>query len=317
MILSIVLTVYNKAPFLRRALDSLISQDCSITDQYEIIVVNDGSSDNSGTIIKEYDERYDCLRVITQDNQGLSRARNNGVLEAKGDYVWFVDADDSISAFSVRLICEATTNKPDIIPIYAITEGKTEIRNHVPPEAKNGRDLLISKKWQPCGVFNIFRRSFLLDNGLCFLPGIYHEDCEFTPRALFLAKSVKVIPEVLYTVIHEPNSITQIPRYKRAYDYLIVAESLSLFAKEYVSDDILMLRVFNDFTAIMINNAFDIIVKNDYSKQKDFNVFFSKKRLLRLQLFNSTKYKYRIEALLFSLFPKRCVDVYKYLKMTH
>ena len=219
---------YNKEKFLSRALDSLLLQDAPKC-LYEVLAVNDGSTDGSAVILGEYSKRYKHLRVITQNNQGLSIARNNGLLAAKGDYVWYVDADDSVSPHSVKNLCKAIATCPDVIPIYARTEGVDRVCNQVDPRAKSGQEILLGSNWSHCGVFWIMRREFLLHNNLRFFPSIYHEDTEFTPRMLYFAKSVIVVPEILYIVYRDPNSITQIPRPKRAFDCLLVAERLCTF----------------------------------------------------------------------------------------
>ena len=200
--LTIILTVYNKEPYLRRALDSLLNQQDVNDDDYEIFAVNDGSTDGSVAILEEYEQRDSRVRILTQQNQGLSMARNNGMETANGEYVWFVDADDIISEKSVSLIEKAMLSHPDVIPIYAVTDGIEKIRNRITPSLTTGKDVLIDAKWEHCCVFWIFRKQFLLENNLRFVPGIYHEDAEFTPRMLYLANKVIVIPEVLYTVFH-------------------------------------------------------------------------------------------------------------------
>ena len=174
MYLSIILTVYNKASFLHRCFNSLLCQNEVDEGNYEIIVVNDGSTDNSSSIILQFEQQNKQIRVINQDNQGLSIARNNGVNSSSGDYVWFVDADDTIEPYAVSLIMKEIKNNPDIIPIYAKTEGKTKIRNAIDKYAKTGKDILIEGKWEQCGVFYVFRKDFLRNNGFHFFPGIFH-----------------------------------------------------------------------------------------------------------------------------------------------
>ena len=93
MKLSIIVPVYNVADYLPKCLDSLLVQDLS-QNEYEIIVVNDGSTDNSGKIAEEYSKTYSNIILINQENQGLSGARNTGIQNAKGEYVQFVDSDD-------------------------------------------------------------------------------------------------------------------------------------------------------------------------------------------------------------------------------
>ena len=181
MKLSIVLTVYNKEQYLRRAFDALLAQEGTSDGDYEILVVNDGSTDGSSAIIEEIARENKRIRVLSQKNQGLSMARNNGVDALQGEYVWFVDADDIISSLSVKLICEAIASQPDVIPIYAKTEGVDIVRNAIPVDVKTGKDILVCGRWQQCGVFYIYRKSFLLDNNLRFMPGVYHEVAGITP----------------------------------------------------------------------------------------------------------------------------------------
>ncbi len=97
MRLSIILPVYNVAKFIPDCLDSLLCQDIPKSD-YEIICVDDGSPDNSVEVIKSYQEKNDNIRLVSQENAGVSTARNNGIALAKGKYVWFVDPDDYIQA---------------------------------------------------------------------------------------------------------------------------------------------------------------------------------------------------------------------------
>lgn len=315
MKLSIVLTVYNKEPYLHRIFDSVLNQQNVRINDYEVLAVNDGSTDGSPKILEEFELRDKRVRVLTQHNQGLSMARNNGVQEAKGDYVWFVDADDVISSKAVSSICGAMTSQPDIIPIYAQTEGDNRIRNCVPTTVKTGKDILLSGRWQACGVFNVLRRIFLQENKLTFFPGIYHEDSDFTPRMLFLAKKVVVVPEVLYTVIHEPNSITQVPRPKRAFDCLIVAERLKTFIDSQVNAEPVVVRTFNNYISNVINGALKVIVQNSDEDQALFNKTLHSKPLL-LHTFKETwVIRYRIEGLLFRLFPERYTRIYSLMKM--
>lgn len=313
--LSIILTVYNKEPFLRKQFDSLLSQEQTKEGDYEVMVVNDGSTDGSVGIIEEYARQDSRVRVLNQKNQGLSMARNNGVEEAKGDYIWFVDADDVVSPKAVNLICCAITSSPDIIPIYAQTEGEDGIRNAINPNSKTGKEILLEGKWQSCGVFTIFKRSFLIENNLGFYPGIYHEDNEFTPRMLYAAKSVKVIPEVLYTVYHEPNSITQVPRVKRAFDYLTVADSLNHFVEEKHEEGSPVGQVLYQRISIAINNGLEIIVKNSKEEQARFIEVFKGMPQLLKAMKEAKSIKYHIEAFLFKMFPNHCVEVYKTMKL--
>lgn len=98
--LSIIMPVYNKADYVARCLHSILDQD--YTD-YELVIVNDGSTDSSADIIKTFiDPR---IRLFTTINQGVSAARNRGMAEARGEYLMFVDADDYISTIILTILC--------------------------------------------------------------------------------------------------------------------------------------------------------------------------------------------------------------------
>lgn len=314
MKLTIVLTVYNKEPYLRRALDALLAQEDVRESEYEVLAVNDGSTDGSAAVLEEYAKKDARIRILTQSNQGLSMARNNGTEAAQGEYVWYVDADDKFSPNAVRLLCDAIKERPDVIPIYAETEGVEKVRNQVPVTVKTGQEILLSQEWEPCGVFWVLRRDFFMGNQLKFLPGVYHEDAEFTPRMLYYAKKVKVVPEVLYTVIHEPNSITGVPRPKRAFDCLKVADSLDVFVQ---SNKLFGSDVGNGIVnhiSQLINTGFYVIVQNSRDEQQKFNkALHSKPHLIKI-LSASTLKKYRIEAILFRMFPGCYVQMYKMMK---
>jgi len=105
MQISVIIPAYNAAKYLNRCIESVANQDLPY-DCYEAIVINDGSTDNSIEILDSLCEKYSFLRYITIKNQGVGCARNRGVIESKGDYLLFLDADDSIIPNCLRVIYE-------------------------------------------------------------------------------------------------------------------------------------------------------------------------------------------------------------------
>lgn len=309
--ISIIITVYNKAEYLPRCLESCLNQQEVPAGSYEVIAVDDGSTDESPAILGEYAAKWPFLRVITQPNAGLSVARNNGVAEAKGAYLWFVDADDHIAPDAVKTLLAQESAMPDVVAFRAQTEGEKEERNLLPPGMYAGQALLRGNLFEDCAPFYLFRKEFLRDWRLSFYPGICHEDAEFTPRMLYVASEVSVCEKVLYHVSQAPNSLGRHPSLKRAYDLVTVAESLSNFRLQH--------RMGPEATAAFsfriskaLNNALSIIVMFDNREQKAFEEALYGHRSLFGEMGGLAKY--RLERLLFRLFPRHCVTVYRCMK---
>lgn len=219
--LSIIIPVYNVEKYLRTCLDSIFNQ-VGNNSEYEVIVVNDGSPDNSKVIIDDYSKNYSNIVVINQKNQGLSAARNAGLRIAKGEYVWFVDSDDSIASGAVEYLSkEIEKEKCEVYVFSLIKVFESDGR------MLNTNDTFISSKYNKYynyvadGLFynrkihigaspkNIFLRKFLLNNNLFFTEGIYHEDMEFFIRVLIYAKRIKPLNVHLYNyLIRSGGSIT-------------------------------------------------------------------------------------------------------------
>ena len=110
--ISIVVSIYNGERWLRRCIDSLLAQTA---DDYELILVDDGSTDSSGAICDAYALEQECVRVIHKENAGLSMARRTGWQAARGEYVMFLDCDDYVSPCLVKRILDAAAEGPDVI----------------------------------------------------------------------------------------------------------------------------------------------------------------------------------------------------------
>lgn len=107
MLLSIIIPVHNLQDYLLECLSSIT---CQSTEQLEIIIVNDGSTDSSRKIANSYAQKYNSIKVIHQSNQGVSAARNKGLLYATGEYIWFVDGDDLIDDKSIYILIQTIKN---------------------------------------------------------------------------------------------------------------------------------------------------------------------------------------------------------------
>lgn len=120
MFLSVIVPVYNCEKYLAECLRSFIEQDLPDKD-YEVICVNDGSTDESAVMLSEWSDTHPVLRILTQENAGVSAARNNGLAIARGDYVWFVDSDDFIAWRILGELRKRVTEAgcPDLVQLSA------------------------------------------------------------------------------------------------------------------------------------------------------------------------------------------------------
>lgn len=213
---SVVVPVYNVAQYLKRCLSSLLEQDYQAC---EILLIDDGSTDDSGKICDQYKGYDQRIVVYHKENGGLSSARNFGIDHATGDYVLFVDSDDYIEKETCQKLEEAIrmVKEIDVIGYNGVeVQGKNRdsVRNHPVSkmEVTTGGEYLCAryKQRDMCVQSWLYccRREFLNREGLRFQEGILHEDVEFTPRMLLKAKTVAEIPEPLYHYIVRESSIS-------------------------------------------------------------------------------------------------------------
>ena len=162
MKLSIVIPVYNTEKYLEKCLASCVNQEVEKAD-YEIVVVDDGTKDNAMAIALRYQENYPNIKIFSQENAGLSAARNMGLSHCSGDYVWFVDSDDYIEEGSLSLIFNKIEENPDVICIQAKRSDEETPRNRFSDNVKNGYDVLLHSfdDWDRCVPYYIFNRQFL------------------------------------------------------------------------------------------------------------------------------------------------------------
>ena len=237
--LSIIIPVYNVEPYIAKCLDSCLQQDLP-ADEYEIIVVNDGSPDNSVVIVKDYMQRYLNVRLVNRENGGLSAARNTGLKEAKGEYVWFVDSDDWIEPNVLKgLLDKAYKDKLDVLCFnlqLAFPDGHTEHYN-VSSEKEcvyRGSDFICKVGMPPAAWAALYNRDFLENHALAFYEGILHEDQEFTPRAYCLAERISFVNQVVYNYYQRAGGIMKSKQCERkCKDLLTVADSLYTFTQSH------------------------------------------------------------------------------------
>ncbi len=219
LILSVIVPVYNVDRYLEKCLKSILEQDLR-SDCYEIILVDDGSTDNGGVICDTYASTQSNIIVIHQTNQGLSVARNVGLKAACGKYVIFVDSDDFLQQNVFGILVD-TMDKSDLDVLRfrhtRINEekqtSKDEFQQKHHPLIQGiykGHDFLAQLLGYGCYAWQfMIRKDFLTENNLYFKPGIIFEDTEWTPRVLEKAHRVSEIELLVYHYLIRKGSITQ------------------------------------------------------------------------------------------------------------
>lgn len=226
---SFIVPVYNVAPYLRKCVDSLLAQDY---DDYEIILVNDGSTDESGTICDEYatsplstkgtspfseaDHSIIPIRVIHQPNAGLSAARNTGIKAAKGEYICFVDSDDYWELNVLGgLMAQVEREKLDVLrfdyqnvnehkDVFEPNKSSRYIDHRT--DVVDGVAYLNERMSYACYAVMYIVRLELVPT---FTEGILYEDTEWSPRMLVAAKRVNATQTVVYNYLTREGSITK------------------------------------------------------------------------------------------------------------
>ena len=233
---SIIIPVYNVDLYLRECLDSVLSQ--SFAD-WEAICVDDGSTDNSGEILREYATRDNRIKVVTQPNGGLSAARNTGMKASSGEYILFLDSDDWLETDALLMLSQKL-NGEDML-CFSGRRYFEETKTFNPADRltkktyASGMDYynenaLLHRDFAfVCVGLRAYKRSFLVENGLWFKEGIFHEDNLFTPMACFFATHVKQITDGLYDYRVRANSITDGNWSRRLRDMMVIANDLAAF----------------------------------------------------------------------------------------
>jgi glycosyltransferase involved in cell wall biosynthesis len=313
MLLSIIIPAYNAENYLDECLASCFHQGMQDCD-YELIIINDGSSDGTLAKAQEWAAGHSNIKIISQENKGLSLSRNSGIEASKGDYIMFLDSDDKLVEDSlVRILTKCRKNDLDMLRICAadMIDGHNRRRFiFKDTDIAPGRDLL-KDKFQVCAPFAAYKREFLIKNSLRFYPGIYHEDNLFTPTAYYLAEKVGTWNRICYLVRQTPGSITRSSNYKRSTDILKVIEQLEKFSSEMVEDR------YRKYFDKQISDCLNVCFKNacgleTAEKKKVVNILYEQ-RATFIHFTKSPAITHKIEGTLLRLFPRQMLSIYKIL----
>ena len=285
MKLSIIVPVYNVAPYLRKCVDSLLAQNIS---DYEIILVDDGSTDNSGAIADEILNTHsqspiaNCqIKVVHQLNGGLSAARNTGISLATGKYILFVDSDDYLQPNTLGTLLEqAERDNLDVLRFryqnvkesgeaFVPHEGMKTDYNDYSANPTDGLNFLNERLGIQCYVVQFLIKTEIVRKEL-FTPGIYFEDTDWTPRMLLRANRVASTDLVVYNYLWREGSITLsqkdiVKMRKQLSDKLNILAKLNKLGN-MVSDR----RWFDGMVSGLVINIVGVIASTFYQERKQY-----------------------------------------------
>lgn len=229
--ISIIIPVYCVEAYIRQCLDSIVKENVNLLGTVEIIVVDDGSPDASGEIVDQYKREYPHIKVIHKKNAGVAAARNSGICEAQGEWLYFMDSDDWLEAGALAQMCEQIKRYPqaDIIlfDAYQNIEGKQRVWEHFSREqvwqeseeirllqcamlyypimsAKEKTGVSLAAPWD-----KLYRRAFVEKNKLLFQEQLkVLDDMIFNVEAFGRASMVTYNKGRIYHYRYVPNSIT-------------------------------------------------------------------------------------------------------------
>ncbi len=256
---SFIVPVYNGEKYIDRCLSSILKQDY---DNYEIIIINDGSTDNSLKILNIYKEKYKQIKLYSTKNNGLSNARNLGITKVSGDYIIFVDIDDYINEEMLSYINKQLEDNENIDLIkfnYMKVYRDYNTNNDIKKDSKilNGCDafiILVNNKIPfELACIYAYKTSFWNANNFQFEPNKYHEDFGLIPFIIIRTKKILMLDKILYYYYQSENSITRHINIQKQVKQMedILYHFDNLYRK--VNDDNLLsnynLKIFNSYIA--------------------------------------------------------------------
>ena len=248
--------MYNAEKYIGICLDSILDSNL-LKEEYEIVIVNDGSQDKSSEIAQDYASRYSNVTYLTQENQGQSTARNYGIKTCQGEYVWCVDADDKLISAQLPKLIDALDEYENLDILAVQLQNVTEEGKYLDIECTqplvehnriiSGVEAVISGYIPSSICALIVRRELFVENDIFFVKGITHQDVELTYRLMPHAKFVMFSDIIPYLYIYHPNSTSKslIPEKKIKYikDDIYIIKSFQKLALSYKQDNLLLYKV--------------------------------------------------------------------------
>lgn len=300
--------VYNKEDYISEAIDSVLKQKYK---NWELIIINDGSNDNSLEICNNYKRIDDRIKVFNQDNLGLSISRNTGIKNSNGDYIIFLDADDYLEYDCLINIVDNISEMKDIYICSfkrIFPNGNIKVFNRFKYLIRNteGSGQLILKMMYKLNIYessvwsNIYKKNYIEKNKIYFSENLIHEDEEWLLKILLMAENVEVLNCLLYnTRAGVQNSIINSKNYKKNISKIIISENIMSFIQNVkFEDEELKERIKLAMTSFYIKAILKIDDFEDNEKRKILNTAKKNKHILK----NAVSNKQKIAKIILSIF---------------
>ncbi len=290
---SVIIPVYNVEKYLEACINSAINQDY---DDYEIILVDDGSIDESGNICDEFSDRFNYIKVIHKKNGGLSDARNEGIKKAKGDYLVFIDSDDYLckndALSNIAKIIDSS--KCDLV-IYGVNKffedsnKLIEKNNFLPDNNKQIIESLIKQNYFKASACDkVIRKNIITKNQLFFEKGRLSEDIEWCAKILksIDLDKISVLNENIYVYRQRKNSIS------KSIDLKIISDIIQMITNEYMAHADKGCYIINSYLAYEYSVLLGLMSTRNIRKKipKELKEeILSKKELLNYDLSDKVK----------------------------
>ena len=261
MKLSIIIPVYNAEKYLDECLKSIV---CELPNDSELIIVDDGSKDSSSEIYEKYNQ--DNIKIFKNENHGVSFSRNFGLTQATGDYICFVDADDYMTKGWSKKVYNAIDNgENDLILFLLGSTSSVDKKYLLACNFQTDKSL----KWVSTPWSKLYKRSLLVENDICFKPGIINgEDMLFNAEVILSSQSIKHINDDIYNYRVNMFSVTKTFNNKIfASDQLFLTTLKELCEKNSISLNNFYYRCVEN-AIIMFIQKFTLINQEDIKKYK-------------------------------------------------
>lgn len=265
-LVSIVIPVYNSEKYIAKCLDSIINQTYK---DIEIIAIDDGSSDSSLNILREYEEKFDFIKVFSQKNSGIAKTRNKGIDLSKGDYLMFIDNDDYIDSYYVEIFVNTIQKRRADIVIggYKRVNTNNKVLFHNKPKNNNWSKYTIIAPWS-----KIYKKEVITKVGASFLDYGIGEDVYFNLKLFSSNLNIVTIDYEGYNWFYNDKSVsnTKHKGLKKEIDLTILLDKIipfnSIKNKEY--------ELYNYFVYRLC--LYYLLESGKYSNRNDFVIEYSK-----------------------------------------